>query len=139
MGTGVMPVPPGSNRRRGEGCRRCAPFVLGQQRSRRRFLAGVARVKFCKGSELGVCWWSKPTYARRLIMQSSLVIMSAVLGVLVYFGTWDWHWLLGTPHQRNGGSRWQDFLYQVKRTGFAAHTGAPIARVMTCALDFCCF
>jgi hypothetical protein len=28
-------------------------------------------------------------------MQSSLVIMSGVLGVLAYFGTWDWRWLLG--------------------------------------------
>ena len=28
-------------------------------------------------------------------MQSSLVIMSGVLGGLVYFGTWDWRWLLG--------------------------------------------
>jgi hypothetical protein len=28
-------------------------------------------------------------------MQSSLVIMSGVLGMLVYFGTWDWRWLLG--------------------------------------------
>jgi hypothetical protein len=47
--------PPGSNRRRGEGCRRCAPFAYGQQGSGRRFLAGVSRVKFCKGEELGAC------------------------------------------------------------------------------------
>src|SRR5262249_16084263 len=37
----------------------------------------------------------KPSYARGLIMQSSLVIISGVLGLLVYFGTWDWRWLLG--------------------------------------------
>ena len=37
----------------------------------------------------------KPSYARGLIMQSSLVIVSGVLGVVVYFGTWDWRWLLG--------------------------------------------
>jgi hypothetical protein len=37
----------------------------------------------------------KPSYARGLIMQSSLVIISGVLGVLAYFGTWDWRWLLG--------------------------------------------
>jgi hypothetical protein len=37
----------------------------------------------------------KPSYARGLMMQSSLVIVSGALGVLVYFGTWDWHWLLG--------------------------------------------
>ena len=37
----------------------------------------------------------KPSYARGLIMQSSLVIISGVLGGLVYFGTWDWRWLLG--------------------------------------------
>jgi Domain of unknown function (DUF1772) len=37
----------------------------------------------------------KPSYARGLVMQSSLVIVSGALGVLVYFGTWDWRWLLG--------------------------------------------
>ena len=37
----------------------------------------------------------KLSYARGLIMQSSLIIMSGVLGVLAYFGTWDWRWLLG--------------------------------------------
>ena len=37
----------------------------------------------------------KPSYGRGLIMQSSLVIVSGVLGVVVYFGTWDWRWLLG--------------------------------------------
>jgi hypothetical protein len=37
----------------------------------------------------------KRSYARGLIMQSSLVIMSGALGVLVYFGSWDWRWLLG--------------------------------------------
>ncbi len=37
----------------------------------------------------------KPSYARGLIMQSSLVIISGMLGVLVYFSTWDWRWLLG--------------------------------------------
>jgi hypothetical protein len=31
----------------------------------------------------------KPSYARGLIMQSSLVVVSGVLGMLVYFGTWD--------------------------------------------------
>jgi Anthrone oxygenase len=35
------------------------------------------------------------SYARGLIMQSSLVIISGVLGMLAYFGTWDWRWLLG--------------------------------------------
>jgi Domain of unknown function (DUF1772) len=30
-----------------------------------------------------------------LLAQSSLVIVSGALGVLVYFGTWDWRWLLG--------------------------------------------
>ena len=28
-------------------------------------------------------------------MQSLLAILSGVLGLLVYFGTWDWRWLLG--------------------------------------------
>src|SRR5262245_36613265 len=37
----------------------------------------------------------KPSYARGLIMQSSLVIVSGVLGVLAYVGSWDWRWLLG--------------------------------------------
>jgi len=37
----------------------------------------------------------KPSYARGLIMQSLLAILSGVLGLLVYFGTWDWRWLIG--------------------------------------------
>jgi len=37
----------------------------------------------------------KPSYACGLIMQSSLAIISGMLGVLGYFGTWDWRWLLG--------------------------------------------
>src|SRR5262245_51343753 len=37
----------------------------------------------------------KPSYARGLIMQSSLAIISGVLGMLAYFGTWDWRWLFG--------------------------------------------
>ena len=37
----------------------------------------------------------KPSYARGLVMQSSLVIVSGLLGALVYLGTWDWRWLLG--------------------------------------------
>ena len=41
----------------------------------------------------GAQW--KRSYARGLIMQSSLVIMSSALGVLVYFGSWDRRWLLG--------------------------------------------
>src|SRR5262249_56909562 len=49
MGTGVTPVPRGSNRRRGEGCRRCAPFAYEQQGSRLRFLAPFARVNVCNG------------------------------------------------------------------------------------------
>ena len=37
----------------------------------------------------------KPSYECGLIMQSSLAIISGMLGVLGYFGTWDWRWLLG--------------------------------------------
>ena len=37
----------------------------------------------------------KRSYARGLILQSSLVIVSDALGMLVYFGSWDWRWLLG--------------------------------------------
>jgi len=37
----------------------------------------------------------KRSYARGLILQSSLVIVSDALGVMVYFGSWDWRWLLG--------------------------------------------
>src|SRR5262249_35080428 len=49
MGTGVTPVPRGSNRRRGERCRRCAPFAYEQPGSRLPFLARVPRVKVFKG------------------------------------------------------------------------------------------
>ena len=37
----------------------------------------------------------KRSYARGLILQSSLVIVSDALGVMVYFGSWDWRWLPG--------------------------------------------
>ena len=51
-----------------------------------------ARVQLNPGALLAQ--W-KLSYARGLMMQSSLVIVSGVLGVVVYFGTWDWRWLLG--------------------------------------------
>jgi hypothetical protein len=37
----------------------------------------------------------KPSYARGRLMQASLAIVATVLGVLAFFATYDWRWLLG--------------------------------------------
>jgi len=37
----------------------------------------------------------KPSYARGLPMQSSLAVVSGVVGVLAFFANYDWRWLLG--------------------------------------------
>lgn len=37
----------------------------------------------------------KPSYQRGAIMQASLAIVAGVLGIIAYFMTWDWRWLIG--------------------------------------------
>jgi hypothetical protein len=37
----------------------------------------------------------KPSYKRGYVMQASLVIVGGLLGLVTYFGTLDWRWLLG--------------------------------------------
>jgi hypothetical protein len=37
----------------------------------------------------------KPSYERGAIMQASLAIVSGVLGVIAFFYTYDWRWLVG--------------------------------------------
>ena len=37
----------------------------------------------------------KPSYARGKLMQASLALVAAALGVLAFFAAYDWRWLLG--------------------------------------------
>ncbi len=37
----------------------------------------------------------KPSYHRGAIMQASLALIAGALGIITYFMTWDWRWLVG--------------------------------------------
>ena len=51
-----------------------------------------ARLQLDNGSLLAE--W-KPAYKRGYMMQASLAIVGGLFGLVAYFGTLDWRWLLG--------------------------------------------
>lgn len=71
----------------------------------------------------------KPAYKRGYMMQASLVIVGGVLGLVAYFSSLDWRWLIGAVVLL---ANWPDTIFVIMPTNrHLTNTPAEAATVET--------